>query len=99
MCAHGRGRNPMLPPEYTAATSGEVSTLFGVCFVFPKLLTPACLLEVLHLEVYDCFPFFSHSSGTCKSWKFQLLFNPLESHQSWQIHGTAAPRIHCVASR
>lgn len=58
MCAHGRGRNPVLPPEYTAATSGEVRTLFGVCFVFPKLLTPACLLEVLHLEVYDCFPFF-----------------------------------------
>lgn len=88
MCAHMRGRKTSLLPSDTQLLLKSIYS--GLCFTFPRLLIPTCLLEDGHLHVCEFAFFFPRFSGTCKFCKFQLSSNLLESHQSWQMHLTDA---------
>lgn len=73
----------------------------SLCFLFhlPQVTyTNMPTLKVSFRHMWF-FLFFSYSSGTCKSCKFPLLFNPLETHPNWPMHSTAVLWVHCTASR
>lgn len=51
MCAHMRGRKTSLLPSDTQLLLKSIYS--GLCFTFPRLLIPTCLLEDGHLHVCE----------------------------------------------
>jgi len=61
------------------------------------LPVPACLLEVLHLQVCGIAIFFSPLKNMQVLY-IPILISPLESHLSWQMNPADAHQIHSTAS-